>query len=70
MPLYDFKCPSCGTTIERQARVEKRDDPVECPHCGCVMKRMITGGMAVIWQGKFHDPWAQKEDTDGLGSSW
>jgi putative FmdB family regulatory protein len=70
MPLYDFKCPECDSVIEQHLRVDDRNKPIECPHCGCVMQRMITTGMAVVWQGRFHDRWAQKQDMDGLGSSW
>lgn len=33
MPMYEFKCPECGTTHEEIAKV---DQEVKCPKCEAV----------------------------------
>jgi putative FmdB family regulatory protein len=66
---YDYECPN-GHVVELRRKADERDDPATCPKCKQPMRRRFCAGMAVIWQGRFHDPWAQKKDTDGLGSTW
>lgn len=33
MPLYEYKCPSCGTRFEELVRTGATE-PVVCPNCG------------------------------------
>ncbi|HDS30379.1 MAG TPA: zinc ribbon domain-containing protein [Firmicutes bacterium] len=33
MPIYEFKCPKCGTEFEDL--VANRGDSAPCPSCGC-----------------------------------
>lgn len=33
MPLYEYKCPSCGTRFEELVSVNA-SERVVCPHCG------------------------------------
>lgn len=65
MPTYEYVCPS-GHSVDVSRPVDKRDNPVACPDCAQLMHRKPAAGMAVLWQGKFHDPWAQKK-PDALG---
>lgn len=41
MPLYDFKCPTCGKAFESNTSIAARDDPVSC-ECGADAKRCIA----------------------------
>lgn len=42
MPLYEYKCPECGEKFEELASASSQE-PVECPKCGSVAKRQISG---------------------------
>ena len=36
MPIYEYKCPECGTAFEKLCRsASQGDDQQTCPHCGC-----------------------------------
>lgn len=49
MPLYDFKCPKCGTIVENFRHHSKLDDPEICGNCGETMDRQFpTNTHAVI----------------------
>jgi putative FmdB family regulatory protein len=32
MPLYEFRCPECGTRYELLRRIREMDDPATCPN--------------------------------------
>jgi putative FmdB family regulatory protein len=34
MPIYEYRCPSCGGTSEIWEGVGTRRDSLECKHCG------------------------------------
>lgn len=34
MPIYEYRCRSCGGTSEIWEGVGARKDPLECKHCG------------------------------------
>jgi putative FmdB family regulatory protein len=34
MPIYEYRCPSCGGTSEIWEGVGTRKDSLECKHCG------------------------------------
>jgi putative FmdB family regulatory protein len=34
MPLYDYKCTSCGETFEILSSLAERDEKAVCPACG------------------------------------
>lgn len=40
MPVYDYHCPDCGT-FEVMRRMENRDAPAVCPHCGLTAGRVM-----------------------------
>ena len=33
MPLYEYRCRSCGNTFERLRRMKDADSDLECPRC-------------------------------------
>lgn len=41
MPLYDYRCGSCGDFREFR-RMSESDAPVECPTCGMPSGRVIA----------------------------
>jgi putative FmdB family regulatory protein len=40
MPLYDCKCPGCGTKNEQL--LKREEEPDRCPQCGKPMKREVA----------------------------
>ena len=43
MPLYDFRCPACGTTFEQRVALAALGQPVSCPGCGApTAERLIS----------------------------
>lgn len=50
MPNYDYECKSCGHTFEV---FQNMSDPVlkSCPKCGKSVRRLIGGGMGIIFKG-------------------
>jgi putative FmdB family regulatory protein len=47
MPAYEYQCNACGNHFEQR---QKMSDPAieTCPGCGGSVKRLISGGAAVI----------------------
>ncbi|MGE5554580.1 MAG: FmdB family zinc ribbon protein [Betaproteobacteria bacterium] len=49
MPTYEYHCPQCGRFDQFQRITEA---PLQnCPRCGSPVKRVITGGLGVIYRG-------------------
>jgi putative FmdB family regulatory protein len=50
MPTYEYECTKCGHTFEAfQSITEKALS--RCPKCGSRVKRLIGGGLGVIFKG-------------------
>lgn len=50
MPTYDYECTKCGHTFEAFQRIT--DKPLSrCPECKGSLRRVIAGGMGVIFKG-------------------
>ncbi|MFQ3619507.1 MAG: FmdB family zinc ribbon protein [Spirochaetales bacterium] len=50
MPSYDYECTVCGHRFELFQNMS--DPPVtDCPQCGKRVRRLIGGGMGVIFKG-------------------
>jgi putative FmdB family regulatory protein len=50
MPTYDYECKQCGYTFEHFQSMS--DNPlVECPECRGTLRRLIGGGMGIIFKG-------------------
>jgi putative FmdB family regulatory protein len=50
MPTYDYECTKCGHTFE--AFQGMNDKPLaKCPKCKSALRRLIGGGLGVIFKG-------------------
>ena len=48
MPVFDFKCDSCGHAVE--LFVHRADSAVNCPQCNMPMRRMFPTNVKVhVW---------------------
>ena len=73
MPLYEYQCKSCHTTLER---IQKFSDPplTVCPHCGGELEQLLSAP-AVQFKGAgwYVTDYARKGSggggKDGKGSS-
>lgn len=49
MPIYEYKCPKCGT-FEVMRKIT--DEPLQtCPTCGEPVKKMISHSVGIIFKG-------------------
>ncbi len=71
MPTYEYKCTKCGHTFE--AIQSMKDKPLSrCPECKSAVRRVINGGIGVIFKGSgFYSTDNKKSSalTGGNGSS-
>jgi putative FmdB family regulatory protein len=50
MPTYEYECADCGHTFERNQSMS--EEPIRvCPACAGRVRRVINGGMGVIFKG-------------------
>lgn len=49
MPIYDFKCPTCGSELKDQLAKANDFNPI-CSKCGIVMVRQI-GNVGIAFKG-------------------
>jgi putative FmdB family regulatory protein len=42
VPLYEYRCSSCGSCFELDCEPDERDAQAKCPHCGAVDVREMT----------------------------
>lgn len=50
MPTYDYRCQECGYEFEEFQMMN--DEPLSvCPRCEGALKRIIGGGIGVIFKG-------------------
>jgi putative FmdB family regulatory protein len=50
MPTYEYKCNSCGHSFETVQGMN--DKPLSrCPKCKSALRRVINGGMGIIFKG-------------------
>lgn len=42
MPIYNYTCPKCATTIDIMKSVKDIDREEKCPVCNSVAKREVT----------------------------
>ena len=34
MPIYEYKCDSCGSKFEKRRNIDDRDADIKCTECG------------------------------------
>lgn len=50
MPNYDYECKTCGYNFEVFQNMT--DPPITtCPECGKEVRRLIGGGLGIIFKG-------------------
>ncbi len=49
MPVYEYKCPKCGTFEVTQKITE--EPLVSCPKCGAAIKRLIGHNIGIVFKG-------------------
>jgi len=50
MPTYEYECRSCKHRFEEFQNIN--DDPIKiCPKCGKPVRRLIGGGLGIIFKG-------------------
>ena len=50
MPTYEYECKSCEHTFDAFQSIS--EEPLKiCPQCGKEVRRLINGGMGVIFKG-------------------
>ncbi len=47
MPIYEYRCETCGNEYEELTRRGTRDDEVECPECGAHESHRVLSSFAV-----------------------
>jgi putative FmdB family regulatory protein len=44
LPIYEFKCPTCGKILSKLCKMGEEGQNLECSQCGKVgLKRLISG---------------------------
>jgi len=57
MPVYDYKCDSCGVVHEARVSISERDrDDIACPACGAKGSRRLLSAPAVTGMGAMAEP--------------
>ncbi len=46
MPIYEFKCQSCGRRFERLCSLGETGESLACPQCGTNGPRRVMSGFA------------------------
>ena len=50
MPTYEYECTKCKYTFEEFQKIT--DEPLKkCPKCRSELRRIITGGVGLIFKG-------------------
>src|SRR5437868_7885241 len=50
MPTYDYRCPD-GHVFERRAKMCEAASELECPVCGKIATRQLSGGAGLAFKG-------------------
>jgi putative FmdB family regulatory protein len=58
MPLYEYRCRTCGKGFELLRRMSEADRDVQCPDCRSeeierLLSTFATGGCATSGSGRF-----------------
>ncbi len=58
MPLYEYRCRTCGKTFEMLRRMQDADRDLECPECRSAeverkLSTFATGGCGPSGSGRF-----------------
>lgn len=42
MPIYEYRCPECGTDFELLRTMSEMNEPALCPRCGTESERLVS----------------------------
>lgn len=71
MPTYDYKCEECDKVFEEFHGMTEEPEVI-CPICGGSTRRMIGGGLGVIFKGSgfyVNDSSSRSSSSTAIGSS-
>lgn len=67
MPIYEYRCETCGHQFEKMVRMN--DDAPPCPSCGAGVKKLISASSFHLkGSGWYKDHYGLKSGSEG-GSS-
>lgn len=52
MPIYEYKCKSCGKIFDALVSVNDSDKKIKCEHCGSKKTAKLISGFAVKSEGR------------------
>lgn len=52
MPLYEYRCPECGSRFEEIRSLRQADEEAECPACGSTAARRQLSSFATASPGR------------------
>ena len=70
MPTYEYSCEACGHQFEAFQSIAA--EPLrECPECGGAVKRLINGGIGLIFKGSgfYLTDYARSNGTKGKSAT-
>ena len=69
MPTYGYECSTCKHSFEAFQKITA--EPLEsCPKCGNAVRRLIGGGVGIIFKGSgFYTTDYKRSSAGGNGSS-
>jgi len=69
MPTYEYKCTGCEEIFEFFQKIT--DPPVkDCPVCGKPLKKLVSGGVGIIFKGSgFYTTDYRKSSEEKVSSS-
>jgi len=70
MPTYEYQCEVCGHTFDKFQNIT--ENPLtECPECGGIVKRLISGGAGLIFKGSgfYHTDYKNKTAKPSCGQT-
>jgi putative FmdB family regulatory protein len=42
MPIYEYRCPSCGKDFELTRSIAQASEPAPCPACGKSSQKLVS----------------------------
>ena len=69
MPIYEYRCDTCGNEYEELTRRGTRDEEVECPECGTHESDRVLSAFAVSGGSSGGGVSAGSSGGGGCGSS-
>ena len=69
MPIYEYRCPSCGHDFEKLVKIGAPAPP--CPECGAeeVKKKISAAGFILKGSGWYSDHYGLKKSSSSTSSA-